>query len=124
MKLMNLRPMLETENLRETIKFYTDMLGFICEGTYPDTENLCWASLRKDDVSIMFTSRNEHSAIEKTTMTGSLYFNTEDVNQIWEELKDKAIIEYPVENFEYGMREFAIRDPNGYLLQFGQEISE
>ena len=24
--------------------------------------------------------------------------------------------------FEYGMREFAIEDVNGYVLQFGQEI--
>jgi hypothetical protein len=28
-----------------------------------------------------------------------------------------------MEDFEYGMREFAIRDNNGYILQFGQEIS-
>jgi hypothetical protein len=27
-------------------------------------------------------------------------------------------------NFFYGMREFAIRDNNGYILQFGQEISD
>jgi hypothetical protein len=29
---------------------------------------------------------------------------------------------YPIEDFEYGRREFAIFDNNGYLLQFGQEI--
>lgn len=32
-------------------------------------------------------------------------------------------LHYPVEDFGYGMREFAIYDNNGYLLQFGQEIS-
>ena len=26
------------------------------------------------------------------------------------------------EDFEHGMREFAIYDNNGYMLQFGQEI--
>jgi hypothetical protein len=31
---------------------------------------------------------------------------------------------YPVEDFSYGLREFAIRDNNGYILQFGQEISK
>jgi len=36
-------------------------------------------------------------------------------------LKDKVRVCYPLENFEYGMREFAIYDNNGYLLQFGQE---
>ena len=37
-------------------------------------------------------------------------------------MKDKAEVVYPIEDFDYGMREFAIRDNNGYLLQFGQEI--
>ena len=55
-------------------------------------------------------------------LTGALYFNVEDVDAAWEELKDKAPVEYPIENFDFGMREFAIRDCNGYLLQFGQEI--
>ena len=53
------------------------------------------------------------------TLTGALYFNVDDV---WEQLKDQAQVEYPIENFDFGMREFAIRDCNGYLLQFGQEI--
>jgi uncharacterized glyoxalase superfamily protein PhnB len=55
-------------------------------------------------------------------MTGSLYFKTDDVNALWLRLKDKCKVEYPPEDFEYGMREFAIRDNSGYLLQFGQEI--
>ena len=38
------------------------------------------------------------------------------------QLKDKAAIVYPLEDFDYRMRKFAIRDNNGYILQFGQEI--
>ncbi len=38
------------------------------------------------------------------------------------QLKDKAAIVYPLEDFDYGMREFAIRDNNGYILQVGQEF--
>jgi hypothetical protein len=30
--------------------------------------------------------------------------------------------QYPIENFAYQMREFAIRDVNGYIIQFGREI--
>ncbi len=121
MRLTNLRPMLETEDLKQTIKFYTELLGFKCQGLYPEADP-CWASLVKDNIEIMFTSRNAHSAIEKPTMTGSLYLNPDNVNEAWEQLKDKVTIEYPIENFGYGMREFAIRDCNGYLIQFGQEI--
>ena len=38
--------------------------------------------------------------------------------------KTKQTIVYPIENFYYVMREFAIRDNNGYILQFGQEITD
>ncbi len=40
------------------------------------------------------------------------------------DLKGKSKICYSIENFEYGMREFAIYDNNDYVLQFGQEIKE
>jgi hypothetical protein len=33
-----------------------------------------------------------------------------------------ARICYLIETFEYGTREFAIYDNNGYVLQFGQEL--
>jgi hypothetical protein len=45
------------------------------------------------------------------------------LDSLWEKFRDKVVIVYPVEDFDYGMREFAIRDNNGYILQFGQEIA-
>ncbi|MGQ0540780.1 MAG: hypothetical protein ACT4O9_02875 [Blastocatellia bacterium] len=37
-------------------------------------------------------------------------------------MKDKALVCYDIEDFPYGMREFAVYDNNGYILQFVQEI--
>jgi hypothetical protein len=37
--------------------------------------------------------------------------------------ESRARICYPIDNFEYGMLEFAIYDNNGYLLQFGQPLT-
>ncbi len=54
--------------------------------------------------------------------TGSFYFSTDDVDAMWARLKDKAKVCYGIENFDYGMRKFAVYDNNGYLLQFGQAI--
>lgn len=122
MQLSHITPMLEAKNLTETIEFYTKTLGFTCASVWPQTGEPCWTCLKKDSIEIMFTSKNSHSKLEGTVMTGSLYLYSEPVDKFWEELKDKVTVEYPIENFEYGMREFAIRDCNGYLLQFGQEI--
>ena len=40
----------------------------------------------------------------------------------WQRVRERARVCYPLEDFDYGMREFAIYDNNGYLLQFGEPI--
>ena len=119
MKLTALRPMLWTEDLQGTVDFYTGKLGFACGGRNDDWG---WVTLTVDDVSLMIAKPNAHTPYDKIGFTGSFYFTTDDVDAMWAMLKDKASICYGIEDFEYGMREFAVYDNNGYLLQFGQEI--
>lgn len=127
MRLTNLIPMLETNDLSETIRFYTEKLGFACQNVWPDAEHPCWVTLGNGAVELMFTLRNEHrrefTATAAPLLTGSLYFYPDDVDAVWAQLKDLVTVEYPLETFDYGMREFGIRDCNGYLLQFGQEAN-
>ena len=117
MKLENVHPVLAVNNIDDTIRFYRDLLGFECVNQMDG-----WAALQRDQVELMISLPNAHEPFEKPTLTGSIYFNTTDVDALWEQIKDKASVVYPIENFFYGMREFAIRDNNGYILQFGQEI--
>jgi len=120
MTLHALTPMLRTPDLRGTIAFYTDILGFTCENVSDDWG---WAALRSGPVEIMLSGLNAHEGDLATGFTGSFYLRTDDVDGLWRRLKDRARVCYPIEDFEYGMREFAIYDNNGYLLQFGQEVS-
>ncbi|HLK30013.1 MAG TPA: VOC family protein [Puia sp.] len=119
MKLTYLRPMIAVADLKATLDYYSQVLNFTI---LHHREDWGWASVEKDDVQIMFSFFNEHVGDTKSHFSGSFYFNTDDVNAWWELLKDKAEICYPIENFEYGMREFAIKDCNGYVLQFGQPL--
>jgi uncharacterized glyoxalase superfamily protein PhnB len=80
--------------------------------------------LHKDSVQIMVAKPNEHIHFDKPIFTGSFYIRTDNVDELWELVKDKATIVYNIENFDWQMREFAIYDNNGYILQFGQDISE
>ena len=114
-----LRPMLWTDQLEQTVEFYTKTLGFTCAEFNKDWG---WASLYKDNVEIMLARPNEHMTFERPLFTGSFYIDTTKVDDLWNELKDKVKVCYPLENFEHGMREFAIYDNNGYVLQFGEEI--
>ncbi len=113
--------MLWTEEFEATIAFYVDVLGFLCREKNDDWG---WASLGRDDVWIMLARPNEHTSHGKIGFSGSFYFTTDDVEAMWNDLKDKARVCYDIETFPWGMREFAIYDNNGYLLQFGQEVEK
>lgn len=118
-KLRSVRPMLYTADFEATLAFYVDVLGFRLEVRL---DEFGWADLSRDDVEVMIAKPNEHMPFEKPHFTGSIYFNVDEVDALWEELKERAKVCYPIETFSYGMREFAVFDNNGYLLQFGQPI--
>ncbi len=69
----------------------------------------------------MFAKPNAHTNYDKISFTGSFYFEVDDVETIWNQLKNKVEIAYNLETFEWGMKEFAIKDNNGYILQFGSK---
>jgi uncharacterized glyoxalase superfamily protein PhnB len=117
MTLMRVSPMLTVVALEPAIEFYRDVLGFKCLAA-----DNGWACMNLDGVEIMFALPNQHLPFSAPVMTGSLYFKSDDVETIWSRLKDQCEVVYPLEDFAYGMCEFAIRDNSGYLLQFGQEI--
>ncbi|WP_185145536.1 VOC family protein [Chryseobacterium shandongense] len=118
-KFKSLHPVLWTESWEETIQFYTGILGF----TITEKNQIWkWASLQRDGIRIMVSVPNAHESIVKIGFTGSFYFNISMIDDFWETLKDKIEICYEIEDFEWGMREFAVYDNNGYILQFGEAI--
>ncbi len=119
MRLKELRPILYSDKLEESIDFYRGVLGFTCGERNSDWR---WASLHRNDVEIMLASPNEHIPFDKPTFTGSFYINTDNVDEVWNTIKDKVNVVYDIENFEWGMREFGIYDNNGYIIQFGQPV--
>jgi len=114
--------MLWTDDLEASVKFYTEVLEFECDAY---DESWGWASLHKDLVQIMLARPNAHDTeYQRPGFTGTFYIHTDDVDAWWLKLKDKCRIVYPLESFEYQMREFCILDNNGYRIQFGSEIND
>ena len=112
--------MLRTKQIKETIEFYVQILGFTCNHF---SEEWGWTSLKKDNIQVMLATENGHMPFNHCNFTGSLYFNITNASALWQQLKGKTIICYPIKDFEYGMREIAIFDNTGYLLQFGENIN-
>lgn len=122
MQLKKITPMLIVNDVRATIDYYVSILGFD-EANY--VEDIGWGSIEKHNVEIMLSKPNDHTSFNNgPQFTGSFYLLTDDVDAWWGFLKDRATVFYPIEDFNYGMREFAIKDCNGYILQFGERISK
>ncbi len=122
-------PMLTTDDLSGTIAFYRDTLGFEVTGTYPE-DDPNWCYLKRGDSHLMFSSLDElehgHDEGEENHHHGptgvwTLYVYPDDVDSLWERLKKEAPVAYPLYETPYGMREFGIRDPNGFMLSFGKD---
>lgn len=121
MQLRTITPMLWVNDVRATIDYYVTVLGFD-EANY--SEESGWGAIEKHFIQIMFSKPNAHTPFDKPQFTGSLYLRTDDVDAWWGFLKDRADVYYPIEDFKYGMREFAIKDCNGYILQFGEDVEK
>ena len=119
MKLNNLRPVLWVEDVKATMEYYTHILGFSL-GAHLD--NWQWGFVYRDGVEFMFAKPQDEFPYTGMYFSGSFYLNTDDVDAWWQFLKDRAEIYYAIDNFDYNMREFAIKDCNGFIIQFGQEL--
>ena len=97
MHFTSITPMLYTEQIEETIQFYTTYLGFICGEKNDDWD---WAAMHRDDVDIMLAKPNGHIPFDKPTFSGSIYIKVEDVEAIWDKVKDKVKVCYPLETFD------------------------
>jgi catechol 2,3-dioxygenase-like lactoylglutathione lyase family enzyme len=110
--------MLQTEDMERTIAWYQSLLGFTVIDRSDDGG---WCRLARDEVALMF-AHNEHWGPPQATITQYIY--TDDVMGLWASINERCTAEWGPEKMPYGMLEFAIKDPNGYLLSFGQGIEE
>ncbi|MCE7994619.1 MAG: hypothetical protein HEP71_21750 [Roseivirga sp.] len=124
MKLKQLIPMMESDDMQATLDFYTQTLGFEVYDLAKNERGIYWCSLYRDGAEIMFTDRNAHSKEKRATFNGVLYFYPDNVDELWQELKDKVTVEWTPQDFGYGMYDFAIRDNNGFILAFGQIVKD
>jgi catechol 2,3-dioxygenase-like lactoylglutathione lyase family enzyme len=116
MRFTALVPMLQTDDIKRTRQWYESVLGFRASSESDDG----WCRLTRDGISIMFM-RNDHLGAPHATATQ--YFYVDDVMDLWGSIKDRCSAEWGPERMPYGMLEFAIKDPNGYLLSFGQHAA-
>ena len=119
-------PTLAVRNVKQTIQFYRDSLGFQMGMTFPDADNPEYADLSKDGMVIMLIpAQNVGIGAEAKLGTGvNLYMQIDgDIDEYCNELKDKGVkVIVDIKDEPFGIRDFTIEDIDGYQLTFNKRI--
>ncbi|MEX2306623.1 MAG: glyoxalase superfamily protein [Pirellulales bacterium] len=113
-------PCLFVADMRRTLDFYIDVLGFTQTGYYPIESNPIRTEVRRDGVAIILYTDEFRANDGVPTFTGALYVFPESVDRLADEFRGKLPFAWGPEDTDFGTREFAIRDPNGYTLVFAE----
>ena len=117
----NVVPMIHVPDVRAAVEWYQS-IGFQTINTYDNgtPDGLSFAMLSFGDGQVMFNQCGETS--DKWRREVDLYVYTDNVDELYERLKDRVdVVEAPHDTF-YGMRELIIRDLNRFWITFGQEV--
>lgn len=112
-------PMIHVPDVRATIDWY-QALGFKVTGTNEEDGEMNWALLSFGSSEVMFNSGGKPSSQHRREV--DLYVHVDQVDELYERLKDRVdVVEVPHDTF-YGTREFIIRDLNRFWMTFGQAL--
>jgi uncharacterized glyoxalase superfamily protein PhnB len=134
MKFSDVTPNLIVSDVERSLAFYRDVLGFSVAATVPDSGPFAFAWMQRDDVSVFLNSRpsiEEHADLASRAIggTATLFIIVEadspagGVDALFASIAPRAkVMMQPKDQF-YGMREFGIEDPDGYVIFFAQRIA-
>lgn len=125
-----LTPNMMVADVNATVKWYQDNFNFkLANQTGSLDESLEWAVVKADDVQ-MFFQKEESLVKELPVLKGreigaslTLYIKVQDVQSLYDSVKEKVEIVRDMRETFYGAKEFAVKDLNGYILVFS-EIKE
>jgi len=113
-------PMFHVPDVQQTVRWYRD-IGFEVGFTYGDNAGgLSFAMVSFGAGEVMFSPGGRTS--DKYRREVDLYAYTDDVDVLYERIKDRVEVVEGPHNMFYGMREIIIRDVNRFWITFGHEI--
>ena len=122
-RILRAAPYFPVADVASTGAWYREVLGFDCEYSAGDPPEFAMAT--RDGFTVMLKRVARPDRIvpnESQGGTWDAFFWVDDVEALRAELASRGapVVYGPVVQ-HYGMKEFAVRDPNGYVLGFGQE---
>jgi uncharacterized glyoxalase superfamily protein PhnB len=133
MKFSDVTPNLVVSNVERSLAFYRDVLGFAVTATVPDSGPFAFAWMQRDGVNVFLNSHDsveEHAGLASRPIGGTatlfIVLEADDVaagvDALFASVSPRAKVMMPMKDQFYGMREFGIEDPDGYVIFFAQRI--
>jgi uncharacterized glyoxalase superfamily protein PhnB len=133
MTVNSITPNLMVEDVEETVEWYERVFDAAVVATLPadDETGYFWAQVMIEDSALMFQERGSLEeklpVLEGVTLDSpmALYVDIDDANRFYERL-DRAgveVVKAPQET-DFGWRQFAVEDRNGYVLWFGEKLED
>jgi len=113
--------MIHVPDVRATVDWYVS-IRFELLGQNEEDSELNWASLSFEGSEVMFNTGGRTSTAARREV--DLYVRTDRVKDLFKRLKDRVQVVEDLHDTFYGMREFIIRDINGFWITFGQEMPD
>ena len=100
-------------DVESAILYYTNILGFTVDFRYND-----FAGLELGPILIYLSGPVQ--GVKRIVGQGAIYIFCDEVDQYFQDVSAKgAIIEVAIDNRDYGMRDFGVKDLDGNALSFG-----
>jgi catechol 2,3-dioxygenase-like lactoylglutathione lyase family enzyme len=123
MRILAISPQLRTTSLPESVRFYTEKLGFELEFRYQDF----YAGIAAGDQVFHLKQVDESDPSIASVDHGDhfhLYFKVDDANRAAALLESRGVrLVREVQDTPWATREFVIKDDQGHTLYFGENRS-
>jgi uncharacterized glyoxalase superfamily protein PhnB len=122
-------PNLIVQDVERSTAFYRDVLGFVIKQTVPDAAPFVFVWLERDGVPVFLNDSTaaEHDYPQASGRpaggTATMFFIVAGVDALHATVAPHATVVMPLKTQFYGMREFAIEDPDGHILTFAERVS-
>jgi uncharacterized glyoxalase superfamily protein PhnB len=127
---LRLTPNLVVRDIDRSLRFYCDVLDFELDKHVPEKPPFVFASVRGGGVEIFLndfkaaTAEYPNFAEVPVGGTLTLYLAMQGIDELYAHISGNGTkILMPIETKFYGVREFAIADPDGYLITLAERVN-
>jgi catechol 2,3-dioxygenase-like lactoylglutathione lyase family enzyme len=123
-------PNLIVSDVARSTAFYCDVLGFSIKQTVPESAPFVFVWLERDDVPMFLNDAKAaaedlpEAAARPFGGTAALFIVVTDVDGLHQVVAPRARVVMGLKTQFYGMREFAVTDPDGHIITFAERVSQ